>query len=138
MKPKLGICIDCDNSKQVPLIAKRCQMHYWKHRAKLKQGKDGKEYKPKPIKQVSEKRKEENKMYSAKRALFLAENKKCQKPECRNDSTDVHHKRGRIGSNYLDVSTWLAVCRKCHRWIEDNPKEAKELGLSENRLTNGN
>jgi len=26
------------------------------------------------------------------------------------------------------------VCRSCHRWIEENPNEAKELGYSENRL----
>lgn len=33
IKQKTGRCIDCPGgSPDVPLIAKRCQMHYWKHR----------------------------------------------------------------------------------------------------------
>ena len=32
---KTGICIDCNNSNKVPLIAKRCQFHYKVHRNKV-------------------------------------------------------------------------------------------------------
>jgi len=39
IKQKTGVCIDCDNGKIVPLIAKRCQYHYWKHRDSLKKKK---------------------------------------------------------------------------------------------------
>lgn len=33
MKPKTGNCIDCGNSS--PLIAKRCQNCYWRHRSSI-------------------------------------------------------------------------------------------------------
>jgi hypothetical protein len=53
---------------------------------------------------------------------------------CTLKATDVHHKKGRIGDNMLDTTHWLAVCRSCHNWIENNPEESKELGFSTNRL----
>ena len=46
----------------------------------------------------------------------------------------IHHKRGR-GKYLLDVKTWLPCCLACHEFIETNPEIAKDLGLSENRLT---
>jgi hypothetical protein len=76
--------------------------------------------------------------YSKKRAAFLALYPICQAKlvGCTATTTDVHHKAGRVGDNYLKVSTWLAVCRNCHKFIEENPESAKELGLSESRLKN--
>lgn len=73
--------------------------------------------------------------YSKRRAAFLVVHSKCQAKlvGCTGDATDVHHKAGR-GENHLVISTWLAVCRSCHRYIEEHPVEAKELGLSESRL----
>jgi len=36
MKIKTGKCIDCiDSTQDVPLIADRCQHHYWKERARV-------------------------------------------------------------------------------------------------------
>lgn len=52
---------------------------------------------------------------------------------CSGEATDVHHKAGR-GENLLKISTWIAVCRSCHTYIETNPAEAKEMGLSMSRL----
>ena len=43
-------------------------------------------------------------------------------------SVDVHHKAGRSGKNYLDEGTWMAVCRECHDWIYQHPKEARARG----------
>lgn len=43
-------------------------------------------------------------------------------------STDIHHKAGRTGSNYLDTSTWMAVSRAAHDWIHTHPKEARARG----------
>jgi hypothetical protein len=43
-------------------------------------------------------------------------------------STEVHHTAGRIGKNYLNQSTWMAVCRENHRWIHDHPSEARAKG----------
>jgi hypothetical protein len=43
-------------------------------------------------------------------------------------ATEIHHKAGRYGGNYLNVTTWAAVCRDSHRWLHDNPKLAKAEG----------
>lgn len=75
--------------------------------------------------------------YSTKRMLFLIANPVCQAKlvGCTGVASDVHHTAGRVGDNYLNMSKWKALCRNCHTWVENNPEEAKELGLSENRLT---
>jgi len=39
-------------------------------------------------------------------------------------ASDVHHKDKR-GKNYLEVDTWLSVCRKCHTEIHENPSWAR-------------
>lgn len=91
--------------------------------------------KPKKIKQRSDKKKIDDLVYKAKRLKFLKENPRCMVyPELK--STDVHHKRGRVGSNYLDEKTWLAVSRKAHIEIEENPEWAILKGYSELRLKN--
>ena len=111
--------------------------HIWKSHGKEKYCKEC-WYKldaPKKISPVSKKMRVVMDEYSKKRAAFLVVHSKCQAKlvGCSGDATDVHHKAGR-GENHLKISTWLAVCRSCHNWIELNPLEAKELGLSENRL----
>lgn len=46
IKQKKGKCIDCPpGSGEVPLIAKRCQTHYWRHRGKVKKEGAGKQAK---------------------------------------------------------------------------------------------
>jgi hypothetical protein len=42
--------------------------------------------------------------------------------------------KGRIGNLLTDPKYFLAVCRQCHNWIEEHPKEAKELGYSVSRI----
>lgn len=49
---------------------------------------------------------------------------------------DIHHKRGKIGDLLVDTRYFLPVCRACHNFLHDNPKIAKELGFSEDRLNN--
>jgi len=73
--------------------------------------------------------------YSKRRTAFLVIHSSCQAKlvNCTGKATDVHHKAGR-GENHLKISTWLAVCRNCHTWIELNPVEAKDLGFSESRI----
>ena len=70
--------------------------------------------------------------YKKLRDKFIIENPNCER--CGNEATDVHHKKGRIGNDLLDVSNFLSVCRTCHHWIENNVSEAKKLGYSLNRL----
>lgn len=87
------------------------------------------------IKPVADSSKAELAIYKILEKDFLKDNPICQcnRNGCRRRSTEVHHKKGR--GIYLNVvEFFLAVNRICHRWIEDHPKEAKELGLSLSRL----
>ena len=54
---------------------------------------------------------------------------------CMLRATDVHHPFGRGGDHYLKVEEWIPLCRACHKFVEENPLIAKELGLSHDRLT---
>ena len=122
--------------------------HIWKSEGKQKYCKEcwysiNPPEKPKqrtPVKKVSDKRKKEMSVYDKRRLAFLALHKFCQAnlPSCTKVATEVHHKRGRVGDDYLNISTWLAACNSCHHWIELHPIEAKELGLSESRLNINN
>ena len=69
--------------------------------------------------------------YSKLRKEYLLEHSMCQAKihNCTLRATEVHHKKGR-DQYYLDIDTWLAVCRNCHNWIEHNPGDAIELGYS--------
>jgi AMMECR1 domain-containing protein len=125
--PKLKKCAGCNELK-----------HIWKSHGKDK-------YcqpcwysieKPKSISPVSEKRRGEMDEYSKKRLAFLVIHMNCQAKlvGCTGIATDVHHSKGRTGDNYLNMSTWVALCRSCHSYVETHPEEAKELGLSKSRL----
>ncbi|MND76070.1 hypothetical protein D3C80_677070 [compost metagenome] len=137
IKQKEGQCCDCPpNTPDQPIIAGRCiARHYWAYRKSLKQQKPKKL--SKPIRQVSKKRSVENREYGKRRKEFLTDHKRCEAnlTGCTKHATDVHHKAGR-GDNFLKVETWIAVCRCCHIWIEEHPEKAKELNLSQSRLTN--
>ena len=89
----------------------------------------------KSIRRTSKKRREESEVYSGLRTTFLNSHSRCEANlhNCTISATEVHHKRGR-GKYYLDVSTWIALCHNCHRWVTDNSKEAIRLGLSTSRL----
>lgn len=97
--------------------------------------------KPKPIrKQIarfSKKRAKAERSYTVLRKEFLETHPECEAKlkVCTVEATQVHHKKGRIGDDLLDERHWLACCGACHAWIELNPKSAKELELSESRLT---
>ena len=125
--PKLKKCAGCEQMK-----------HIWKSHGKEKYCKECwyNIEKPKSISPVSAKRRGEMDKYSQLREAFLVAKPHCEAKlqGCTGKSTDVHHKAGRVGDNYLKVGTWLALCRNCHSWIELNSEEAKELGFSQSRL----
>ena len=89
----------------------------------------------KPIPKVSKKRQIQNLQYSVLRTEFLGkkENQIC--PITGNPTTDIHHKKGRVGELFLDTKYWVALSREGHRFVEENPEWAKEKGYSLNRLT---
>lgn len=73
--------------------------------------------------------------YSILREQYLKARPLCQanlQGICKNLSCDIHHKQGR-GIYQNDTTTWLAVCRPCHDWIEMNSEAAREMGLSTSR-----
>lgn len=134
IKPKTGNCLDCPDGIIRPLIAKRCQHHYWLYRELLS---DKKEQKPKAkIPRRSKKRMIQELQYNANVKVFLGkpENQIC--PVTGQQTDQVHHKKGRIESLLLDQRYWLAVSDEGHREIELNPKWAKEMGYSLSRLEN--
>ena len=143
IKQKIGSCSDCGDGKTKPITAGRCQFHYKKYRAEVnawkKKARDEMnefldKKSPKPIPKVSAKRKKEQKEYTIKRLQFLSQPENFRCPVTGERATEIHHKKGRTGSNFLDTSTWLAVSRNGHRKIEENPEWAKENGYSENRI----
>lgn len=90
-----------------------------------------------PIKKVSSKRRVESRIYSAKRKAFLTARPWCEIciEEDRESasgrvlgSQDVHHVCGRLGGNFLNETTWMALCRKHHDWIHTHPSKAREKG----------
>jgi hypothetical protein len=69
------------------------------------------------------------------RRKFMNEHPNCEArvaERCSLSATDVHHTKGR-GRHFLNVLSWLAVCRSCHNWIETHPKDARELGFSDTK-----
>lgn len=134
IKPKIGVCKDCGpGTKEVPLIAGRCNMHYWIFRGEQK---PKKQFKRTAVKKISDKMQVKVDRYRVLRLSFLKENPECfaKLKDCTKEATDIHHTSGKTGDLFLDYSTWIGVCRSCHTWIETHPKEAKELGLSTSRL----
>jgi len=126
--PKLKMCAGCNQLKHIWKSDKKdkyCQPCWYSID------------KPKSISPVSTKRRVEMDEYGKKRVAYLAIHSTCQAGlvECTGQATEIHHKAGRVGELYTKVSNFLAVCRNCHRFIEENPEEAKHLGLSESRLT---
>jgi len=82
------------------------------------------------IRHVSKKRQKENTKYLKLREEFLQQPKNRFCPITGEVATEVHHKYSGKDRNqyYLEVSTWLAVSRKGHNFIHDNPAWAKEKG----------
>lgn len=86
-----------------------------------------------PIPPRSPKRAKEDAQYLRARVLFLVAHSMCQAHllGCTIYSTDVHHMwSGKDRNKYfLDENTWASLCRNCHSWIHNHPKESRELGL---------
>lgn len=94
-----------------------------------------------PIKPKSDKQDVLDVLYSKMRKEFLEkpENATCRAklPGCLGvfkQNLTVHHTKGR-GKYYLDATTWIPLCLSCHEWVETHPKEAREMNLSDSKLT---
>lgn len=85
---------------------------------------------------LSTTRKEDKKVYMTLRKVFLSTRKECQikAPGCSKKATCVHHKAGRVGKNYLDVSKWMAACVHCNDYVETHDAWARENDFKVSRL----
>jgi len=89
------------------------------------------------VKKVSDKRKVINEEYFKLVEQFKIDNPYCEAKInnfCTQNTEDPHHSRGRRGAYLMDTSTWIPVCRSCHRYIEDHPLDSQKRGLSFSRL----
>lgn len=68
----------------------------------------------------------QRKLYERARLVFLALHPRCEK--CGAPATEVHHMAGREGWLLVWLKHFMAVCRRCHRWITDNGKAAAAQG----------
>jgi len=82
-----------------------------------------------PIKKVSGKKAKKDAVYSTLRKKFLEDKPVCE--ICASArSTDIHHKFAGADRNKYqnDTSTWMSLCRICHDYIHQHPKESREKG----------
>lgn len=91
----------------------------------------------KPIKRdnklhkISQNEKERQRKYRELSRIYLLEHSICEVCGTKK-SEEIHHKAGRIGNNLFQH--FLAVCRLCHRKVEENPTWAKENNFSISRI----
>ena len=133
IKAKEGVCVCCER-KRLIYSKKKCQSCYWSDNKKKNEGKQKTIKEFKPIPKISQKRKIENAKYIVLRIEFLGKKENSICPVTGEKTTEIHHKKGRVGSLFLNTKFWLGVSRKGHLKIENNPEWAKENGFSENRI----
>ena len=106
---------------------------YCSLKCKLQDQKNSKKAKKRyRINPISKKRSKEQKIYAAKRIVFLAkkENQVCVIEGCNKKATTIEHLIGRIGKNYLDETFWRPCCLKHNLELENNPELSKKYQLS--------
>lgn len=86
------------------------------------------------MRKFSKKRAALERIYIKKAKHYLREHDVCEVVGCSAPSTQIHHKRGRLGTLLIDTDNFLSVCYPHHRMIEENPNWAKENGYSKNRI----
>jgi hypothetical protein len=83
--------------------------------------------KPKRIRPVSTRRAATLKLYAAARDQHLKVHPVCQKcgwPA----GVCIHHQRGRVGKLLYDGRYFKSLCKLCHLWAHQFPKQAQEMG----------
>jgi len=78
----------------------------------------------------SKKGQKQDRIYTARRIVFLKENPVCFIDGCKRKATTVEHTQGRVGKNYLDESTWKPCCLEHNLELETNPELSKKYQRS--------
>jgi hypothetical protein len=91
-------------------------------------GRKGDSKPKKHIAPVSEKRLKQLAEYRKAKKEFMSqpENQIC--PVTGDEAHEIHHTNGRENEKLNDTEYWIAVSRRGHTWIHENPKEAREKG----------
>ncbi len=85
--------------------------------------------KKKSIRPISDKKMKQLAIYRPLRDKYLKDNPTCEVVGCNNNTTNLHHKAGRIGKFLTDVNMFMACCSSCHpqkihfddvHWAYDN------------------
>jgi len=87
---------------------------------------------PKPIPQQSKKRVREQRKYVKIVAAAAAKDNECEvkiKGVCTFFMSGMHHVIKRSPDNFIKRENLLRCCTPCNGWIEQNSKQAKELGF---------
>jgi hypothetical protein len=84
----------------------------------------------KRVRQVSAAQRVKWDEYAGAKALFLMGRTRCERCNCV-AVLELHHKRGRVGALLTDHRYFAALCRRCHRWVHENPAEARAAGWLE-------
>lgn len=90
--------------------------------------------KGKPIRKFSDKRAKELRVYEKEKAKYFQEHSTCEFPGCEVENVTLHHMAGRIGDRLTNKEYFKSLCWVHHQWVEENPAEAKMMGLSSDRL----
>lgn len=117
-------CIRCYKRKKAEIYAERERE---RKKAKIEAIKAGEIEKPK-INKISKKQKKLLQIYERERDEYMAAHEVCEVKGCGSPANDLHHKAGRVGSLLYDKDYFMAVCRGCHDYIHDYPKEAEKKG----------
>ncbi len=82
------------------------------------------------LRKMSRSKAREHRKYILAKARALP-GKVCEFPgsTCTNQADDIHHSNRRSGKMLNDQKFWWFLCRAHHRWVEDNKKEARKMGL---------
>jgi hypothetical protein len=87
----------------------------------------------KAIAKTGDKLKEDLKVYRKEARRYLTQHPQCG--ICKQPSSTIHHRQGRIGELLLDKSKWLSLCLPCHQRVTEDSAWAIKNGYSESRLT---
>lgn len=82
----------------------------------------------KPIRKFSKKRSKQNQEYLSEREKFLRDPQNQICPITGNQTTEIHHKKGRRDSMLNNKEFWLAVSSEGHKQIHDNAGWSYENG----------
>ena len=78
------------------------------------------------MKRISNKKAKDLAEYTKEKQVWIKAHPVCER--CGDQSTDLHHSRGRIGRLLRAEVFWMPLCRYCHTWVHENPKDAREHG----------